>query len=317
MICMFTSNNFLIASLSFLTLLLLLSQSYAGSEHKFQLTITPDKQFDFSEYYFSKEEYSRAIDEYKRFIYFFPEDERVKLAIYKIGVAYFKSSSFKEAKNFFKNLIEKYKDTELAIKSHFMVSRCHIMIGEPTQAIINLHNLIAITDDSGVRDEAYYRIGWIYIEMGSWEEAKLYFAKISSQNINKYKLKKLSAELDKETILAKKNPAIAGFASIIPGAGYMYCNRYRDALLSFLLNGSLMLAAYESFDDDNNALGGLITFVEIGFYTGNIYGAITSAHKYNRNQTGRFIEELKKNLKISLLFSRKHDGIELSLNYAF
>lgn len=28
--------------------------------------------------------------------------------------------------------------------------------------------------------------------------------------------------------------------------------------------------------------GGVITFVETGFYSGNIYGSITAAHKYNK-----------------------------------
>jgi len=72
--------------------------------------------------------------------------------------------------------------------------------------------------------------------------------------------------------------------SVIPGAGYLYLERYQDALISLLVNTALIFAAYEAFDNDLYVLGGIISFVELGFYAGNIYGATTSAHKINRSQ---------------------------------
>jgi hypothetical protein len=44
----------------------------------------------------------------------------------------------------------------------------------------------------------------------------------------------------------------------------------------------------------------VITFVEVGFYAGNFYGAITSAHKYNRSKTGQFIDKLKQTQESTL-----------------
>ena len=35
-----------------------------------------EKQYEFAEQYFSDGEYSRAIDEYKRFLYFFPDNKK-------------------------------------------------------------------------------------------------------------------------------------------------------------------------------------------------------------------------------------------------
>ena len=198
-----------------------------------------------------------------------------------------------------------------------MISESHVKLKAYGSAIINLQNLIAITDDKSVRNKAYYKIGWIYIEMASWEKARHYFAKINEQNKDKYKLERLDAELDKEKLIPKKNPGLAGFLSIIPGAGFLYCERYQDALTAFLLNGGLMYAAYESFDNGQDALGGVIAFVEIGFYTGNIYGAMTSAHKYNRVKTGQFIDKLKYNTKVNLSADIKNQGVCLSLQYIF
>ena len=310
--------NFIITFFAVFVLLSSFSQSSAGPA----LTIDPDKQFDFAKHYFLSGEYFRAIDEYKRFIYFFPEDNRVKIAMYKIGMSYFNSKSFNDAINSFNTLIDKYSDTDfsmtdLCTKAYLMISKCHIHLNEYDFAAICLNNLITITDDIDVKDEAYYQIGWIYLEKASWEKARINFAKISPQSKNKYQLKRLSKELDRTKLIDRKSPQAAGFLSIIPGAGFLYCERYRDALIAFLLNAGLMYAAYESFDDDNYALGGVITFVEVGFYAGNFYGAITSAHKYNRAKTGQFIEKLKKNTKVRLLSGRRNDGIVLCFQYVF
>lgn len=298
-----------------------LSQSFVQAETKSDLKpilkIDSDKQFDFAEFYFSNKEYLRAIGEYKRFIYFFPKDKRVESAMYRIGMAYYYDKRFREAIDSFKKLIDKYVDTDFSIKSYFMTSESYLRINAFTSAIINLHNLITITDDVNLKDKAYYRIGWIYIEMASWEKARVYFEKISAQNKQKYRFEKLSTELEKVKYIPEKNPQIAGFLSVIPGAGYLYCKRYKDAIIAFLLNTGLIYAAYESFDDDQYALGGLITFVGFGFYAGSIYGSITSAHKYNRKRTEKFIKNLRDNTKVNISADLKNKSVYLSLQFSF
>jgi len=297
------------------------SQSFAGSDSginlKPSIKISPDKQFDFAEYCFSNKDYLMAVSEYKRFIYFFPEDERIEQVMYRIGMSYYLGRHFTKAVDSFKALIDRYMDSDFSIKSYFMISESYVKLNGFDPAIISLNNLITITDDENVRDEAYYRIGWIYIETASWEKSRLYFSKISAKNKNKYRLERLNAELDNEKLIPEKDPGLAGFLSIIPGAGYLYCERYQDALIAFLLNGGLIYAAYESFDDGHNALGGVIAFVEFGFYAGNIYGAVASAHKYNRKKTGQFIEKLKDNTKINLSADLKNKGVCLAFQFVF
>jgi tetratricopeptide (TPR) repeat protein len=330
------------------------SHCFAGADPepdlKSSIIINPDKQFNFAEYYFSNKNYLMAVAEYNRFIYFFPEDQRVETAMYRIGMSYYLGRHFKEAVNSFRAVIDRYVDTELSIKSYFMISEAHVNLNTFGPAIINLNNLITITHDEDVKDEAYYRIGWICIETASWEKARLYFSRISAKNKDKYRLERLNAELNKERSIPQKKPDLAGFLSIIPGAGrlerlnaelnkersipqkkpdlagflsiipgagYLYCERYQDALIAFLLNGGLILAAYKSFDNDNNALGGVIAFVEFGFYAGNIYGAVASAHKYNRKKTGQFIEKLKNNAKINLSADVENKGVCFAFKFVF
>ena len=41
----------------------------------------------------------------------------------------------------------------------------------------------------------------------------------------------------------------AGILSIIPGTGHLYCGRYKDATLAFILNTAMIYAACEAFDN--------------------------------------------------------------------
>lgn len=288
------------------------SQSIAGSV----LEIDADMQFKFAEDAFEDTDYATAVSEYKRFLYFFPEDERAERASYKIGLSYFKGRRYKSAIDSFEALIEKYGETDLSRKSYFLISESYVELKEFGPAVINLKNMIAVTEDLNVKDEAYYRMGWIHLETESWEKARLAFQNISEQNKSKYLLDRLSVELDSIDTISKKDPALAGILSVIPGAGYLYTERYRDALIAFVVNGALIFAAYESFDEDLDALGAILTVVGVGFYAGNIYGAVNSAHKYNKAQTTRFIQDLKARTKINFSMSPDRD-ILLTFRYQF
>jgi TolA-binding protein len=311
----------LFALVAFFSFFFSVSPSFAGTgtppSPNPLVILSADKQFKYAQELFSVKDYLTAAGEYKRFVYFFPKDKRVEFAMYRIGMSHFLGGHYAEAIGAFEKLTEQYFDTEYSIKSYYKISEAYIKMKAFGQALIDLNNLVTITHNQDAKDEACYRMGWIYIETASWDLARRYFNKISAKNRRKFQLEKLSAELEKETAIPKKNPELAGFLSIVPGTGYLYCGRYQDALIAFLLNGGLMYAAYESFDKGLGALGGVISFVEFGFYSGNIYGAVSSAHKYNRQKTGEFIQHLKENVKINLSADMRNQGVILSLRWSF
>ena len=295
---------------------LLLSSFLPASIHaQATLVIKADDQFQFAERYFAKGEYYRAVGEYERFIHFFPQDPRVALAMYKVGLSYHKGEQFAQAVQSFHALIEKYRDTELSTKSHFKMSESYVKLKQFGNALTALDSLIRQSSDLDVKDEAYYKRGWIYLEMDEWEKAQASFAAISLKNKNTYRLKQLSDDINKRQSLKSKSPTTAGWLAVIPGAGHLYCERYRDALIAFLLNGAMIYAAYEAFDHDNEGLGGLITFFEIGLYSGNIYSAVNSAHKYNRKQKSDFLQYLKRHSMLEGSAGRSEEGNAVALSY--
>jgi len=299
--------------------LLLLSSIFSRSFAGAVVEIDADKQFKFADHLFDKGAYLKSADEFQRFIFFFPEDPRLERAMYKIGLAFLNDRRYSAAVASFNAVIIRYKDTPLALRSYLMISESQRRLRAFDAAVITLRNLIQITADNDIKDEAYYRLAWIYIESADWAQARLSFAGISASSRPQYRLSKLLADLDLEKSIPRKDPRLAGVLSIVPGTGQLYVERYQDALIAFLLNAGLILAAYESFDNELYALGGLITVVEIGFYTGNIYGAVSSAHahKFNRKNSQQFIDRLMENSKIKLSADPRSKKIFLSLEYPF
>lgn len=269
---------------------------YAGRE----VVLDPEEQFQFAEQYFRSGEYYRAIGEYERFIYFFPHSSKVEAARYKIGLSYLSGERYEQAIQAFEALIEEYENTAYAFKAYIGVSRAHVLLGRYDAALTGLNNLITIAPDQEILDEAYYHQGWVYLEMGLWQRARKCFESISAEGREQYRVDKLAREIDGKTPLREKSPTVAGVLAIIPGAGHLYCNRKRDALISFLLNTAMIYAAYEAFDEDLDGLGVIISFFELGFYTGNIYSAVSSAHKYNRHERERFLDYLKEQTTIAV-----------------
>jgi len=153
------------------------------------------------------------------------------------------------------------------------VSECHVGLREFGPALTTLDNLLAMEP---------------YLETDAPEKAMASFDKISPKNRDIYCLKRLSEEINKKKFLKTKSPTVAGLLAVIPGAGHLYCERYQDALIAFLLNGAMICAACSS-----EFLGGLITFFELGLYSGNIYSAVSSAHKYNRRKKRTFLQKIQ------------------------
>jgi hypothetical protein len=111
-----------------------------------------------------------------------------------------------------------------------------------------------------------------------------------------------------------KSPRLGGFMGMIPGLGYAYSGEYANALRSLIMNGLFIYAMVETADDDDWGLFSVITFFEITWYTGSIYGGIDSAHRYNQRRLQACIQVIddQSQYKPSL-----HKIPAISLKYSF
>ncbi|MDA3896566.1 MAG: hypothetical protein PF482_10505 [Desulfobacteraceae bacterium] len=240
-------------------------------------------------------------------------------------MSYFHEKSYIQALNQFTHILDQKGTTDTGILSAFMISRSYQRIRNYAAAINNLIYLQQMADDKTLADKIFYQLGWLYLESGDFSQARIAFSNISIANQGAYDTKKIHADLSASAEILQKNPLTAGILSIIPGGGYLYCGRYRDAFTAFLVNSALIYGAYECFNEDLYALGGMISALELGFYAGNIYGGVSSAHKFNLRQQNEFVQNLKKKynpdahstLNLNLSMRIQSDDILLGMTYRF
>jgi tetratricopeptide (TPR) repeat protein len=274
-------------------------------------TISADAQLEFARSYLSAERYADAVRELERFIHFFPDDPRVPDARYAVGWACLEAGEAERAAEILETVAAEIgtgllSPSDTAVRAHFTLAAAYARMDEPGRAVAVLQNLVAATENREIRDAALYRMGWTYLEAEAWRPARLAFENIHPENHEAFRLPELAEEMAALPEAPQKSPVLAGSLAAVPGAGYLYLGRNQDALVAFLLNGALGLAAWEAFDNGNEAFGGLLSVVGIGFYTGSIYGSISAAHKFNRDQTRDFLDRVKDQVGVGL--SRGSDG---------
>ncbi|MDD5678067.1 MAG: hypothetical protein PHW60_08780 [Kiritimatiellae bacterium] len=90
-----------------------------------------------------------------------------------------------------------------------------------------------------------------------------------------------------------KSPVLGGVLGLIPGLGYMYSGEYANGLRSLILNGLFMGAMVYSGVEDQWGAFAVISFFEITWYGGSIYGGIDAAQRYNRDRRERCLEAVQ------------------------
>ena len=90
--------------------------------------------------------------------------------------------------------------------------------------------------------------------------------------------------------LPSKSPALAGVLSIVPGLGHMYIEEYGAGVTALLWNGVFIYAVVDSIVAGRYGQASLLGLVELIWYSGTIFGAVSGAHRFNRDAR-RIVED--------------------------
>lgn len=273
------------------------SSAWAGDQ---TLVISPSMQMDYAVECFDKGDFETALVELKRYLHFFPTHDHRPAALFLAGQSLYELKRLPQAAEQFQEVIALPDPADFLVAAWFMLSKVHSDMGQKTLAQADLHNILMLEQNPEIRNRVYSSLGWIYLEKaemldpGALEKAKSLFAELSGPDAELLGKDAALACIDRLMTQKRKRPVLAGILSIIPGGGYVYCERYRDGLVAFLFNAALIAAACSSFDQGNPALGGVVTAIESGFYAGNIYGGVSSAHKYNQSLVRKGLAPLRR-----------------------
>ncbi len=237
----------------------------------------------FADHLFEQGHYYQAVTEYERFIYFNPDHPSVPRArlqtacCYKMGIQYDKAISL------YRQLAELYTGREEGIVAAFQVSECFRLSEDFDQALIGYSRFIRENPVHPLADKARWRMAWTYLQLADYASARNELLSLDESSPYRTPSQELVAALDELPHMRRKSPVIAGvLAALMPGAGHLYTGQKKQALFSFVTNALLIFGSYEAFDKEVYAAGGFLSLFSLNYYSGNIFGAITSAHKFNR-----------------------------------
>ncbi|MCG6534406.1 MAG: tetratricopeptide repeat protein [Syntrophales bacterium LBB04] len=277
--------------------------------------IDVEQIFGFAESLFEEGDYFRAISEYKRYIYLSPGHDQTDKASVRIAESYFRAGRWPEAIESCSKFIASNPSSPLYYETLYLKGRAEKQDKRYDDAIATF-DIIESKKSQNYRDKAIYQKALIMLERADWQGTRDVLILIPPDSVLYSSAESLKAELARAHQLPTKSPASAGFlAAILPGAGHLYTERPKDALVAFLLNSAFIWAAVESFQHDNYAVGGIFTFFELGWYGGNIYSAVSSAHKYNRRQEDDFIKQLKDKFSLALIHGQEGSSLLLSRSF--
>ncbi len=130
--------------------------------------------------------------------------------------------------------------------------------------------------------------------------AEAHFSANSSRKAEEI-IRQLPAEIKRKPLAAvrsyrrgkDKNPVLGGILGLVPGLGYAYSKEYGNALRSLILNGLFIFAMSDTAANDQWGAFTALSFFEITWYTGSIYGGIDAAHRYNKDRFQECLHDIR------------------------
>jgi hypothetical protein len=277
-----------------------------------------DQLLIFAEQLMREGEYFRAITEYRRFLFFYPDDPRRAMVHFSIGLAFYRGESYVEALQTFQEVTQQYPNTAYGKQAWLWQGESLIKQGQYTTAEGIYKAITEHFPYDRIGQQARYQRAWTLLYQRQWRNAATQFQQVAPDSDLYQSAQLLAQEALVGERLPTKSPVLAGiFSGILPGSGQLYNGRLGDALLAFFLNSLFIVGAIEAIHSDAPAIAGMLSFFEAGWYAGNVYGAINGAHKYNRHTTETFLGNLANRFRLVLPETRHTPmlGVQFSLGF--
>ncbi|MFC1856162.1 tetratricopeptide repeat protein, partial [Thermodesulfobacteriota bacterium] len=220
--------------------------------------------------------------------------------------------------DYFKMLTDDKDKSEISKKSLLRLAEANFEKAKYRKSAEAYERFLAEYQDSNEVKSAKYKLGWSYLYNDEYVKAKQSFDEIPTESAFYSMSSQVSSGIDELTSLPQKSPALAGMMSaVLPGAGQVYCGRYDDAIASLLLNGLFIYGAVETYQSGNYAASSVLGFFSLMWYSGNVFSAMTSAHKFNRDIKDDKLYRLNTKYNLSFMYDKSNDAKFVNLHIRF
>jgi len=235
---------------------------------------------------FNFQSYDESITEYKRFLFFNPNDERAGYAHYKIALACRAEHDWEKAVDALKTSINLTDNDELRDERTIDLGITLIASGNYSLAQLELLKVSEFSRYQSMKRKALYFQGVAFLYMFNWENARQafrHFYSTASEQKRSEEAKKIDALLVESQHLPYKSVTIAKtLSTFLPGTGQIYASNWKNGLNAMAVNSltaGLFLNAVVKKQYQDAAL--IFFFLFQRYYLGNRYQAAERVKEYN------------------------------------
>lgn len=267
-----------------LTVLFLFFCSFSVTAEEYPLSL--------GKHLFAQGNYDAAITEYKRFLFFHPEDARVGEVYHNIGLAYRAQGLWTEAITSLRTATHHATDDESKSEYRLDLAVTLIATQDYDLARLELIRVTMRTPSALLYRRALFLRGVASIYQFRWNEAREVLKDWITDE-------RLDALFDEAVNTPRKSIRIARILStILPGAGQVYAGSWRGGVNALLLNSALGFltvdAALDRHYTDALLWGGLVFW---RYYRGNTFRAGQAAEQFNERRIQQAAEAILQRLQ--------------------
>jgi tetratricopeptide (TPR) repeat protein len=248
------------------------------------VVITEEVQLHLGDAFMADGEYYRAVTEYLRYLYLFPGAERAPYALLQIGMAHFHGEEYQRAIDYFARVRVTYAPDYFSAAAYYE-GLCYEHLNQPGKAQDAFEQAVAFNPAASPAREAVLGKALGQVRQGNLSGGRTEFHRFRElypEDSRDGSVARAVEMIDAQAAAPRKSSLLAGtLSAIVPGSGQAYAGKYRDGLVSLLVNGLFIAGTVVAIDQENYATAAVVGGIGLPFYLGNIYGATHAASKWN------------------------------------
>lgn len=266
-----------------------------------------NSELSFAESLYQEGDYYRAVTEYKRFLHFQPNHPDAAHAQLNMARSFLHGEQWESGEKTLLALMQQYPKSTESDYAALLYAEAAYKQHNFTRTLERLSQINSARPSAQLLNHQTDLRLWSLAALGNYDQLLADDSQLTSQSaLNNEELLQLRQ-------LPLKSPRLAGgLSAIVPGSGQLYAGRYREAGMALLLNAAFLGGGIQSIKTGNHIVGGILLFFEAGWYGGNIYNAMNSVHKYNRDLQQSTLSRLIEHYNFSLLLDDKTTGLQMT-----
>lgn len=248
----------------------------------------------FADHLFGDGDYYRAISEYRRYLFVSKGrgDEATRAAL-AIGEALARGEQWDAAGRQLDGVATRTTEPGVRRTALFGAARAYLEDGRPELAKPRFRLLVNDEQtEQPLLQTSRLLLAWGHFDAGEIDKARELFQSIAvSDSPHAADARGVVAAIDKRGELDMKDPLVAALLSVVPGGGHMYLGQWGTGFTALAWNALFIVAAVNAWVVGDWGVAAVLTFAELGWYSGSMFGAVAGAFRHNRDVVRNWRDE--------------------------